>query len=256
VVLPDGAIPGERHQEGITRPVHTLPGRRPRQVLVAVPARLRRRIRDQLEDPLRAGGDLPSGGDYPVVRWRVEDGGYELGVQVLGELYQLAVAEPAHIAVLVVIALPAPGLGVAAALNHHPLAFGDEALGGVAVTTGELGEQRLEQLLPDRFLACVLPRPGRIPGDDPPEVVGHQVGERPPVPLGEVFEGVPHQLLVVYFVGRGHAPDRIRCCGKRADGANGMRRRPEVSCLSVPVGAIGMLGRGRGDPAPGLSLHM
>src|SRR4029077_16856036 len=67
VVLPD-LTPGQRHRENVTGAPDALPGRRAGQVVVAVPARLRRRIRDQLEDLRRPGRDLPGGADHP---WRV-----------------------------------------------------------------------------------------------------------------------------------------------------------------------------------------
>src|SRR5215467_14625974 len=63
VVFPDAAV-GERHREQITRPADPLPVRCPGQVVVAVPARLLSRIRDQLEDPPRLGRDLSAGADH------------------------------------------------------------------------------------------------------------------------------------------------------------------------------------------------
>ena len=63
VVLPDGA-PGQRHREHVTGAPDALSGRRDGQVVVAVPARLGRRIRDQREDPLRLGRDVPAGADH------------------------------------------------------------------------------------------------------------------------------------------------------------------------------------------------
>jgi len=63
VVLPDAAM-GERHREHITGAADALPGGRPGQVVVAVPARLRSRIRDQLEDRSRPGRDLAAGADH------------------------------------------------------------------------------------------------------------------------------------------------------------------------------------------------
>ena len=64
VVLPD-LTPGQRHRENVTGAPDALPGRCAGQVVVAVPARLRRRIRDQLEDPPRPGRDLPGRADHP-----------------------------------------------------------------------------------------------------------------------------------------------------------------------------------------------
>src|ERR1035441_2063480 len=56
--------PGQRHREHITGAADPLPGGRPDQVVVAVPARLRSRIRDQLEDRPRPGHDLTAGADH------------------------------------------------------------------------------------------------------------------------------------------------------------------------------------------------
>ena len=87
---PGGSRPGSAGVQAIRRPssnsttwfsrmaplvsivVNTSPACRTRcpaarcgQVVVAVPARLGRRIRDQREDPLRPGRDLPAGADHP-----------------------------------------------------------------------------------------------------------------------------------------------------------------------------------------------
>jgi GrpB-like predicted nucleotidyltransferase (UPF0157 family)/predicted GNAT superfamily acetyltransferase len=63
VVLPDGTR-GERHREHLARAADTLPVGRLGQVGVAVPARLRDRIGDQLEDLPRPGRDLAAGADH------------------------------------------------------------------------------------------------------------------------------------------------------------------------------------------------
>lgn len=89
-------------------------------------------------------------------RW-VEDRGDQFGVEVPGEFAELAVCEPADIAVLVAVALSPPGVGVAAALDHDPLTFGDEPLRGVAVAVSELREQRPQQLF--LHLPACLRRP-------------------------------------------------------------------------------------------------
>src|SRR5260370_26982873 len=79
VVLPDGA-PGQRHREHVADPADPLASLRAGQVVVAVPARLRGRVRDQLEDRPGPGRDLAAGADHPrrllltghprVTRWR------------------------------------------------------------------------------------------------------------------------------------------------------------------------------------------
>src|SRR5215472_28030 len=63
MVLPDIA-PGQRHREHITRPADPLPIGCPGQVVVAVPAWLLSRLRDELEDPLRPGRYLAAGADH------------------------------------------------------------------------------------------------------------------------------------------------------------------------------------------------
>src|SRR5205807_1781927 len=60
VIVPDTAR-GERHREHIAGAPDSLPGGCAGQVIVAVPAWLLRRIRDQLEDQPRSGRDLPAG---------------------------------------------------------------------------------------------------------------------------------------------------------------------------------------------------
>src|SRR5689334_19686600 len=62
VVLPD-LTAAQRHREHITDPPDALPGVRRAQVVVAIPARLLSRIRDQLEDPLGPGRDLTARND-------------------------------------------------------------------------------------------------------------------------------------------------------------------------------------------------
>ena len=64
VVLPDGAIVGQRHREHLTRAAHALPGGCAGQIVVPVPARLLSWVRDQLEDPLRPGRDLAARADH------------------------------------------------------------------------------------------------------------------------------------------------------------------------------------------------
>ena len=62
VVFPDRAT-GERHIEDVAHAMDSLPGRRLRQVVIAVPPRLLRGIRDQLEDVLWSSRDLAAGAD-------------------------------------------------------------------------------------------------------------------------------------------------------------------------------------------------
>ncbi len=83
---------------------------------------------------------------------RVEDGGHQFGVEVLGELAQFASGKPADVAVLVVVALSPSGHGASLALHHDPLALGDEAVRGIAVAISELGEQRLSNCSRTAFL--------------------------------------------------------------------------------------------------------
>jgi len=63
VVLPDGAL-ADGHREYGTRAADALPGGRLGQVVVAVPARLLSRVRDQLEDPARRRRDLATSADH------------------------------------------------------------------------------------------------------------------------------------------------------------------------------------------------
>src|SRR5581483_9464359 len=64
VVLTD-LTAAQRHREHLAGPADALPGAGRAQVVVAVPARLPGRIRDQLEDLRRAGRDLAGGADHP-----------------------------------------------------------------------------------------------------------------------------------------------------------------------------------------------
>src|ERR1700683_2464760 len=64
MVLPDAAL-SQRHREHVACPADPLAGGGLGQVVVAVPARLHRRIRDQLEDLPRPGRDLTAGADHP-----------------------------------------------------------------------------------------------------------------------------------------------------------------------------------------------
>ena len=52
------AAHGERHREHVTHSPHPLTGRRFRQVVVAIPSRLLRRIGDQFENLVRRRRDL------------------------------------------------------------------------------------------------------------------------------------------------------------------------------------------------------
>jgi hypothetical protein len=62
VILPDAAA-GGRHHEHVTYAADPLPGRRLSQVVVAVPAWLLSRIRDELEDLPRPSRELATGAD-------------------------------------------------------------------------------------------------------------------------------------------------------------------------------------------------
>jgi len=63
VILPDAA-PGQPHRAHVASLADPLPVGRFGQVVVAVPARLLGRIRDQLEDPSRGGRDLAASADH------------------------------------------------------------------------------------------------------------------------------------------------------------------------------------------------
>jgi hypothetical protein len=62
VVLPDAAC-GELHGEHVSDGPYPLPRRGFFQIFVAVPARLLRRVGNELENPLGARRDLPGHGD-------------------------------------------------------------------------------------------------------------------------------------------------------------------------------------------------
>src|SRR6185369_6567805 len=66
VVLPDGAL-GQHHDEDVTDHPHPLPTGSLSQVVVAVPLRLARRVRDQLEDPFGRSADAATRAHDPVL---------------------------------------------------------------------------------------------------------------------------------------------------------------------------------------------
>jgi len=64
MILPDVPL-GGLHGENLTHGVDALPRVSLSQIVVAVPAGLLNRIRNELEDSLRTGRDLPAGPDHP-----------------------------------------------------------------------------------------------------------------------------------------------------------------------------------------------
>jgi hypothetical protein len=107
--------------------------------------------------------------------------------------------QPNDIAIAVVVRFAFPGHDLAAAFHHNVVVFGGEALGAVAVSIGELREQRLDQLGADGGLAAIGPRPCGRAGDDPAKILRHGVRERLAIAFRQLGKNVLHE----HFVGSG-----------------------------------------------------